>query len=69
MSNQHPDTTPNAETRAAEQAEASAAHGADQVPTADEERAAPDHAAPETASHYQEMREKGAHVQGEGELP
>ena len=69
MSNQDPGTTPNAETRAAEEAEAGAQHRADQVPTAEEEQAAPDRAAPGTAGHYEEMVEKGAQVQGEGELP
>jgi hypothetical protein len=60
------DATKDADRRAAE-----TAHDAPQEPTAAEADAAervggPD---PETAEHYEEMLERGAHQRGEGRLP
>jgi hypothetical protein len=71
MSNEDSATTPNEETKAAEEAEAAAAHRADRAPTAEEEAAAPGKESlnPETAGDYEEMAKLGAEVKGEGELP
>lgn len=55
----------------AAQADARAAHDADRPPTPDEERAAEDAAAqvdPDAADQYREAIERGAAVQGEGEI-
>ncbi len=62
-------TNPSDETRAAEEAQAQASHRADRPPTAEEEKAAPTSASPETGKSFEEMAEKGANVKGEGELP
>lgn len=56
-------------TRDAEQCDARATHGAPQVPTADEERAAPTAASPEVTEAYEDYLEKGANHPGEGRLP
>jgi hypothetical protein len=64
-------TTPSPETRAADRAAVEASHTADEQATPEEEAAAertpaPD---PETAEHYEEMAERGAHQRGEGRIP
>lgn len=69
MSNQDSGTTPSDATKAAEETEADTAHQADRPPTAEEEQAAPTSANSETAKDYKEMAERGANVEGEGELP
>ena len=57
-------------TKDTERREATAEHGAPQVPTADEAAAADGNTvSDETREHYQEMTEKGAHQQGEGRIP
>ena len=63
-------TTPNAQTRDAEAAEALKDHGAGDAATPDEAEAADGNRLdPGVASHEQEMAERGAHQQGEGRLP
>ena len=62
-------TNPSDETRAAEEAEAQAAHRPDRPPTSEESQAAPSSASPETEKGYDEMAKRGADVKGEGELP
>lgn len=69
MSNQDSGTTPSDATQAAEETEASASHKADRPPTAEEEQAAPTEASGETSRDYKEMAERGANVEGEGEIP
>ena len=69
MSNQDSGTTPSEATRAAEEAEAAAAHQADRPATTEEEKAAPDKASGETSKDYKEMAERGANVKGEGQVP
>jgi hypothetical protein len=61
----------NDATKDAERRDASAEHGAPQVPTAEEAAAADRHgtASEQTAEHYEEMTEKGAAQKGEGRLP
>jgi hypothetical protein len=56
-----------AATRAAEDHEARVAHGADRMPTSDEERAADrNRLDPEVAEHYKDAARTGAHIEGEG---
>jgi hypothetical protein len=69
MTNQDSGTTPSEATKTAEETEAAAAHRADRPPTAEEEQAAPKSASGETGKDYKEMAERGANVEGEGELP
>jgi hypothetical protein len=55
----------------AAQADAGAAHDADRPPTPEEERVAEEQAAqvdPGSGEHYREMAERGADVEGEGEI-
>jgi hypothetical protein len=62
-------TTPSRETREAEREEAGAAHDADRPPTTEEAAAAQEHDAdPDTATHYEEMAERGADQRGEGRI-
>lgn len=62
-------TKPNAKTREAERAAADAEHGAPQVPTPEEERAAESNTvSPGVSENYQEMTERGANQQGEGRI-
>ncbi|MBW8826169.1 MAG: hypothetical protein JF603_07455 [Acidobacteria bacterium] len=56
-------------TRESEQRDAQAEHGAPQVPTADEERAAPKAASPGAAEAYKDYLEQGANHPGEGRTP
>ena len=61
------DTT--SETRNADEADAGAAHGADRMPTPEEERLAESQELdPEVAEAYKEAAERGANVKGEGEI-
>lgn len=69
MSNKDSGTTPSEPTRTHEQAEATKAHQADRPPTREEESAAPGQADRETQKDFKEMAERGARVQGEGQLP
>ena len=69
MTNQDSGTTPSEATKAAEETEASATHQADRAPNAEEEKAAPGQASSETSKDYKEMAERGADVQGEGQIP
>lgn len=56
-------------TRAAEDHEAMAAHVADRMPTAEEERAAERNTLdPEVAEHYQDAARTGANIKGEGAI-
>jgi hypothetical protein len=58
-------------TKDAARRDATAEHGAPEVPTAAEMAAAEKNGgpSPETAEHYEEMAEKGANAKGEGRLP
>jgi hypothetical protein len=64
-------TTPTRETREADRAAVHAPHTAEEELTPEEEAAA--ERAPvdggDTAEHYREMTERGAHQQGEGRTP
>jgi hypothetical protein len=62
-------TSPSAETRAAEEEEARAAHEADRPPTAEEEKAAPAAVDSGAKESFEEMTRLGAEVKGEGEVP
>lgn len=62
-------TSPSAETRAAEEQEARAAHEADRPPTAEDEKAAPTSADPGVKESFEEMSRLGAEVKGEGQIP
>ena len=65
-------TVPSDETRAEEAREASIPSGNNAEPRAgrsDREVEPPDGVDEETAKHYREMTERGAHQQGEGRLP
>jgi len=64
-------TRPDGATREAEEQEARAAHQADRPPTDQEDEAAPgrEDLDPGVAEHHQEMTERGAGVEGEGQLP
>ena len=58
------------ETKAADRADAQAAHEPDRMPTPDEERKAEEHDLdPEAAENYKEMAERGANQKGEGRVP
>jgi hypothetical protein len=64
------DTEPTTDPAAA-QADAAAAHDADRAPTPEEERVAEQQAAevdPASGEHYREMAERGANLEGEGEI-
>ena len=62
-------TRPNEQTRAAERAEAETHAGPDRMPTPEEEELAErQQMPPDTAEHYEEMAERGAHQQGEGRI-
>lgn len=66
---EQPSTKPDAATRAAERREAEQPHSAGRGPTADEALHADSHEArPDVAQHYREMTERGAHVEGEGDV-
>ena len=56
-------------TKAAEQKDAQAEHGAPQVPTAAEEAAAKKQADPAAAEAYEEYLDKAKDAKGEGRLP
>ncbi len=68
MANDH--THPNAETRAAEAAEARAAHEPDRAPTPEEEDLASRHDLdPSVPAHERDMAERGVKQKGEGRIP
>ncbi len=69
MNNQDSGTTPSEATRAHEETEAASAHKPDRAPTSEEAKAAPKQASPETKKGFKEMAERGAEVEGEGQLP
>jgi len=58
------------ETREADRRDARAEHDADREPTADEEKAAPDHddLDPKVSESYREANERGANTRGEGRI-
>ena len=56
-------------TRDAGRRDAKAAHDAPQVPTPEEEAAAPEAADPKAADEYREYLEKAADAKGEGRIP
>jgi hypothetical protein len=63
-------TRPSAATRQAEDAEARAEHDSDRAATPEEAAAAESHGLdPEVAEHEDEMLERGANQEGEGQLP
>ena len=63
-------TRPDEQTKQADRAAVDAPHGADEEPTAEEERRAEQaRMSPETPEHYEEMAEKGAAQEGEGRIP
>lgn len=64
-----PQTSPSAETRAAEEREARAAHGADRPANAEEQEAAPASVDPAAKESFEEMSRLGADVKGEGQIP
>ena len=68
MSPENPDNTPP-ETVEADEDDARAAHDADRMPTPEEEAAAektsPD---PKVAEAYEKSMERGANVEGEGQI-
>lgn len=64
-----PETNPsNDPTTDAADRDAQAPHEADRAPTPDEERAAPTEVDPAVAEEYREATERGAKVQGEGQI-
>lgn len=68
MSDQDPEAT-SPETVDADEHDARAAHGADRMPTPEEEAAAERNTLdPEVAKAYEEAAERGANVKGEGEI-
>ena len=56
------------ETVRADEADAAASHDADRPPTPDEEAAAPTEVDPEVAAAYEDALERGAAVEGEGQI-
>lgn len=57
------------DTRSADEADAEASHQADRMPTAEEERLADEQELdPKVADSYKEAAERGANVEGEGEI-
>lgn len=65
---EEPNTVPSGDTVEADRADAMAQHGADRMPTPDEEAAAPTEADPKAAAAYEDALERGANVKGEGQL-
>jgi hypothetical protein len=65
-----PDTTPSDQTVAEDEHDAKATHGADRPPTEQEEREAEKNppVSPESAAAYDEAIERGAAVEGEGQI-
>jgi hypothetical protein len=63
-----PNTFPSGDTADADRRDAGAAHGADAMPTAEEEAAAPTEVDPEVAENYEDALERGANVKGEGQI-
>ena len=64
-----PNTFPDGDTVQADRRDAAADHGADRMPTPDEERIADElELDPEVAASYEEANERGAAVKGEGEI-
>jgi hypothetical protein len=57
------------DTRASEERDARAEHGASQVPTAEEEQAAPKAADPQATKAYEEYLDKAKDAKGEGRIP
>jgi hypothetical protein len=56
-------------TKAADRADADAAHEPDRMPTAEESAKAEEHQLdPDAAAHYEEMAERGAKQRGEGRV-
>lgn len=63
-----PDATDDA-TRQVDEDDAQASHGADRMPTAEEERIADDlELDPDVAEAYEDAIERGANVEGEGKI-
>jgi hypothetical protein len=63
-----PDTTDEA-TRQVDEEDAQAAHGADRMPTPEEERIADElELDPDVAEAYEDAIERGANVKGEGQI-
>jgi hypothetical protein len=56
-------------TREVAERDAHAEHGAPEVPTPEEEAAAPTSASPEVAEAYEEYLDTAADAQGEGRIP
>jgi hypothetical protein len=56
-------------TREVAERDAKAAHGAPQVPTPEEEAAAPEAADPKAAQAYREYLDRAADAKGEGRIP
>ena len=63
-----PQPFPSGDTLVADQADAVAPHAADRPPTPDEEAAAPTEVDPSVAATYKEAIERGAAVEGEGQI-
>jgi hypothetical protein len=65
-----PDTTPDDQTLAEDEHDATAEHRADRAPTPEEERAAEANPSvpPESSKAYTEAIERGANVKGEGQV-
>jgi hypothetical protein len=69
VSNTDPDAVDKA-TRQVDEEDAKSKHGADRMPTPEEEqRADALELDPKVAEHEKEMMERGANQQGEGKLP
>jgi hypothetical protein len=63
-------TKPDDDPRAAERAQATAAHEPDRAATAEEAAKADElELDPDVAEHEQEMAERGKHQEGEGRIP
>ena len=63
-----PNTFPSGDTLTADRADAAAAHDSDRPPTPDEERAAPTEVDRDVSTAYEEAIERGANVEGEGDI-
>jgi len=66
-----PPTTPDKDTIAEDRADVQHDHGADRMPTPEEEEAAERHGPtdPQAADAYKEAIERGAATEGEGRVP
>lgn len=62
-------TPPDDATTAEDRVEGNSTHDADRAPTPDEERAAESVSLdPDVAARHKEANERGAHIEGEGEI-